>query len=65
LIKYLTQDRLLELVDLISIEPPFDANACRCFKLPFVAQQALCIESEFIMSQVIEDPEFKILNRLM
>ena len=65
LMKYLTKPKLVELVKLISIEPPFNANAQRCFKLPFVAQQALCVESEFITEQVVGDPEHVVLNQLM
>lgn len=49
----------------VSEEPSFNANAQRCFKLPFIAQQALCVDSQFIVSKVAEDPECKILKELM
>eukprot|EP00349_Pseudokeronopsis_sp_Brazil_P000546 CAMPEP_0202965368 /NCGR_PEP_ID=MMETSP1396-20130829/9365_1 /ASSEMBLY_ACC=CAM_ASM_000872 /TAXON_ID= /ORGANISM="Pseudokeronopsis sp., Strain Brazil" /LENGTH=86 /DNA_ID=CAMNT_0049688057 /DNA_START=114 /DNA_END=374 /DNA_ORIENTATION=+ len=42
LLKFLDEERLLEMIDFLIIEPSFTDSPIRCYKLPFQACQALC-----------------------
>lgn len=53
------------MVTLIIEEPSFSSSAERTFKLPYVASQALCVDTPHIYKLVCEDPEFKVFFQLM
>lgn len=58
-------DRVIEMVRYIIEEPTFGSSAERSFKLPFIASKAFCVDSEFMVRTVIEDPQFRVLSKLM
>lgn len=58
-------DRILEIVKYITEEPTFGSSAERSFKLPFISSSALCIDSDFMVKTIIEDPQFRVLSKLM
>ena len=52
------------MVDLIITEPSFNDSSQRCFKLPYVATQAFCINNEDMVKMLFEDPQNELLNAL-
>lgn len=48
LIKFLTMERLENMVKLLIEEPTFKSSADRSYKLPFIASQALCVDTPHI-----------------
>lgn len=49
----LTPERMEEMVDFVTQEPQFSDSPQRCFKLPFVATEALCTDNEHIQNAVL------------
>jgi hypothetical protein len=62
LMKYLSSNKIIEMVKLVVTEPTFNSSPARCFKLPFVATQALCVDTPFIAAAVMDDE--RVLNAL-
>lgn len=49
----LTKEKLLELVNFLVEEPPFNASQDRCYKLPYVACEILCIDNDFVRDKIL------------
>ena len=64
LLKYLTIERMQEMMKVVIEEPRFNDSPSRCFKLPFIATQAFCVDSNHMMSSLFEDPDKKLLGTL-
>lgn len=62
LLKFLTKENMCEIVKLVTNEPSFNDNPSRCFRLPFVATQALCIDNTHNNKMIFDDPDFRILK---
>ena len=56
---------MCQIVKLVTDEPRFNDSPNRCFKLPFVATEALCIDNEHNSELMFGDPDDAILNELM
>ena len=65
LLKYLDKQTICKVVRLITEEPQFNDSPNRCFKLPFVATSALCVDNEHNRDILFNDPNFDVLNELM
>lgn len=55
LTKFLTKEKMNEIVLLSIKEPEFNDMPDKCFKLPFVATEALCIDNNHIKTMLLED----------
>lgn len=49
LLKFLDTDKMVELVKFVIEEPQFNDSPIRCFKLPFVATELLCIDTAHVI----------------
>jgi len=65
LLKFLTQEKMCQVIRLVTEEPAFNDNPSRCFKLPFVATQVLCVENVHNSQMIFDDEDFTILKELM
>lgn len=59
----MTIDKFVTLASYISQEPDFDDSAERCYKYPFVATEAMCIEKEHI-AKALFDPNYEVLKKM-
>ena len=64
LINYLTTERMYEMMRVVIEEPKFNDSPSRCFKLPFIATQAFCVDSPHMVETFIDDPEKRLLGAL-
>lgn len=55
LTKFLTKEKMNQIVLLAIKEPEFNDMPDKCFKLPFVATEALCIDNNHIKTMLLED----------
>ena len=55
--EFLTFDKLLELCDFVIVQPGFNDNPSRCFKLPFIACEALTSEVFAITKHLFKETE--------
>ena len=62
LIKFLDTEKMVELVNFVIQEPQFNDSPIRCFKLPYVATELLCIDNPHVISSLFEDPDFKVMG---
>ena len=53
----------MELAALMVEEPSFDSTPERCYKYPFVACEAFCIDQDHIASNLFE-PTYSVLLKL-
>lgn len=58
-------DKLIELVRLVTREPNFNDMPTRCFTLPFIATEAICINSPHLYKAFFEDEKYTFLDALM
>ena len=65
LIAFLTIENLEVVVEMVIKEPRFNDSPERCFRYPFVATEALCVDNEHIIKSLFEDPDCKLLHKLM
>jgi hypothetical protein len=55
--EFLTIDKLLELCDFVIVQPGFNDNPSRCFKLPFIACEALTSEVFAVTRHLFKETE--------
>lgn len=61
----LDKPTLLQLIKLVTKEPDFNDMPTRCFTLPFIATEAVCINSQHLFKFLFEDEDYALLNALM
>ncbi|CDW80337.1 UNKNOWN [Stylonychia lemnae] len=64
LLKYLTLDKVVQMVDFIIIEPGFSDSPARCFKLPFVVTEAFICDNDHIKRLIFNTENTEILDKL-
>ncbi len=52
------------MVRLVIEEPTFKDSSSRCFKLPFVAQEALMISNDHVIDALFEDEKWELMSTL-
>eukprot|EP00347_Sterkiella_histriomuscorum_P003094 403365611 len=62
--KYLTPERVEQMIDYLIIEPSFSDSPIRCFKLPFVVTEALIADNRCLTSIIFNNQDTKILDKL-
>lgn len=64
LLNFLDREKMIELLKLVIEEPKFRDTSQRCFRLPFVATEALMVKNEHIIGMLFDDKEYTLLNQL-